>query len=316
MERNFSLHDLSISISDTTYDSDSTESNSLVEGYAGDSACDQLDSRINQPQTNINALAVTSSSNVQVGDRVIYNGPVTIKQEFCSDGSELKDISGAPEVKNILKSHLKWNLFIVLSLLLLMFALFLASTKISTKTAPSTTKKPFEFKLHSRSDWEAAKPNGSVDPFNLPLSRVIILRTCDEVLPIKRIELLQNCCFQNMKQMESLHMGRNYSHIGYNFVICNNGDVYEGIGWDYEGVHTRGHNRINYGIAFNGNFNLELPNTNQVTAFFTLLKLGVELGKLTPDYKIFGARQFIQTDSPGEALYQMIQTWDHWSEAI
>ncbi|XP_070498296.1 peptidoglycan recognition protein-like [Chironomus tepperi] len=312
MERNFSLHDLSISISDTTYDSDSTASNSLVEDYAGDYACDKLDSRINQPQTNINALAVTSSSNVQVGDRVIYNGPVTIKQEFCSDSSELKDISGTPtkEVKNILKSHLKWNLFIVLCLLLLMFALFLASTRINTKTASSTTKKPFEFKLHTRSDWEAAKPNGSVDPFNLPLSRVIVCHT------VMKNCFTQNCCFQNMKQMEMLHMGRNYSHIGYNFVICNNGDVYEGIGWDYEGVHTRGHNRLNYGIAFNGNFNLELPNTNQVTAFFTLLKLGVELGKLTPDYKIFGARQFIQTDSPGEALYQMIQTWDHWSEAI
>lgn len=59
---------------------------------------------------------------------------------------------------------------------------------------------------------------------------------------------------------------------------------------------------------------MELPNKNQIAAFFSLLKLGIKLGKLTPDYKIFGARQFIQTESPGEALFQMIQTWDHWSE--
>ena len=66
----------------------------------------------------------------------------------------------------------------------------------------------------------------------------------------------------------------------------------------------------------NGNFKYEVPNKNQITALNLLLEQGIALGKLTADYKIYGGCQFKETSSPGEAFYQMMQTWGHWSDVI
>jgi peptidoglycan recognition protein LC len=104
--------------------------------------------------------------------------------------------------------------------------------------------------------------------------------------------------------MQTYHMeSKNWDDIGYNFLVGGDGDVYEGRGWNKQGAHTKGYNYGSIGIAYIGTFNKKLPNERQLNAGFLIMKEGVNLGKLTEDYKIFAHRQLIASESPGAAFY-------------
>lgn len=47
-----------------------------------------------------------------------------------------------------------------------------------------------------------------------------------------------------------------------------------------------------------------------------LIQQGVELQKIAEDYHLYGHRQLIPTISPGNKVYEIIQTWDHWTEVV
>lgn len=104
--------------------------------------------------------------------------------------------------------------------------------------------------------------------------------------------------------------------IGYNFLIGGDGAVYEGRGWDLVGAHTYPRNTGYVGIAFIGDFRTDKPTKQQLNAAKLLLADGVQLGKLDPDYKLFGQLQLSLTESPGKNLFEIIQKWSHWSEKI
>lgn len=80
------------------------------------------------------------------------------------------------------------------------------------------------------------------------------------------------------------------------------------------GAHAFGYNNISIGISFIGTFNTVKPSKQQLYVVQKLIELGVEKGKIAPDYKLLGHRQVSQTVSPGDALYSVIQTWPHWSK--
>lgn len=109
------------------------------------------------------------------------------------------------------------------------------------------------------------------------------------------------------------HMdGREWDDIGYNFLVGGDGNVYEGRGWDIMGAHTQGYNVKSICIAFIGTFNnIEAPR-RQLFAAKNIIRRGVTLGKLTPDYHLYGHRQLAPFLSPGAALYSIIKKWDHW----
>lgn len=50
---------------------------------------------------------------------------------------------------------------------------------------------------------------------------------------------------------------RQWFDIGYNFVIGEDGNVYEGRGWDYVGAHAPGYNTQSIGICVIGDFSGE-----------------------------------------------------------
>lgn len=100
------------------------------------------------------------------------------------------------------------------------------------------------------------------------------------------------------------------------FLIGNDGRVYEGAGWHVEGAHTYGYNKKSLGIAFVGDFSAELPSADAIEAAKNLLKCGVEMGEIDKNYKLFGGRQIIQSESPGLELYGEIQDWDHFSSTL
>jgi len=65
--------------------------------------------------------------------------------------------------------------------------------------------------------------------------------------------------------------------IGYNFLVGEDGNVYEGRGWDTVGAHAKGYNTRSIGISFIGNFNYRKPNSAAINAAKQLISCGVSM---------------------------------------
>lgn len=107
-----------------------------------------------------------------------------------------------------------------------------------------------------------------------------------------------------------------WDDIGYNFLVSGDGLVYEGRGWDKEGTHTYGFNKNSICIALIGTFTDTEPPLRQLNITKRLLEEGLRLQKIAPNYRLYGHRQLIATESPGAALYRIIKEWPHWSNVI
>uniref|UniRef100_T1P9P4 N-acetylmuramoyl-L-alanine amidase n=1 Tax=Musca domestica TaxID=7370 RepID=T1P9P4_MUSDO len=142
-------------------------------------------------------------------------------------------------------------------------------------------------------------------------------------IPVKRVvvhhSVTPECssfdqCSRIVQNMQSFHVNqKKYRDIAYNFLIGNDGLVYEGTGWHVAGSHTYDYNRNGTGIAFIGDFSAKLPSSKALDAAKHLLKCGVENGALDANYELYAGSQVISTQSPGLILYNEIQEWDHWS---
>nr|AYV99629.1 venom polypeptide [Dolopus genitalis] len=166
-------------------------------------------------------------------------------------------------------------------------------------------------RLVSRDEWIAQPPSKELEPMQLPATKVIIAHTATEGCDT------QAMCTFRIRLIQTFHMeSRNWDDIAYNFLVGGDGLVYEGRGWDKVGVHTNGFNRGSIGIAFVGTFTKIAPSTKQLRAAQMIIAEGVRLGKLSTDYKLYGHRQLIASESPGEELYKIIKLWPHWSNQI
>lgn len=94
------------------------------------------------------------------------------------------------------------------------------------------------------------------------------------------------------------------------------GAIYVGRGWNKQGAHTKGYNVKSICFAFIGTFNKDLPPQRQLTAVQNMIKEGIKLKKLSNNYKLYGHRQLMASESPGAALYEVIKKWDQWSDVI
>ncbi|KAF3420696.1 hypothetical protein E2986_01331 [Frieseomelitta varia] len=187
------------------------------------------------------------------------------------------------------------------------------STIPSTPIFPQIPDSGFGDKIKNvrfieRNEWGAQPPATGLIKMNLPVPYVIISHTVTEFC-----ETQSECTFF-VRNMQTYHIeSRKWSDISYNFLVGGDGYVYVGRSWDYMGAHAFGFNNRSIGISFIGTFNTVVPPKSQLYAAQRIIELGVENGKIAPDYKLLGHRQVSRTLSPGSALYSVIQTWPHWS---
>ena len=160
-----------------------------------------------------------------------------------------------------------------------------------------------------RVEWGAQPPVHPPHPLQVqPPSHVIISHTATTVC------YTQAQCVLNVRIAQTYHIeSRGWNDIAHNFLVGGDGNVYEGRGWDVEGAHTFNYNYKSIGISFIGTFTNDKPTPAQLAAAQSLIQFGLENGKISKDYKLVGHRQCIKTESPGQKLYEIIQTWDHWS---
>lgn len=158
-----------------------------------------------------------------------------------------------------------------------------------------------------RSAWGARETR--CPPMTLPAKYVIVIhtntRTCsasDECRPL-------------VQALQSLRMDRLHTcDIGYNFLVGQDGAIYEGVGWNVRGSHTPGYDDIALGLAFTGTFSEKPPNAAALEAAQTLIQCAVDKGYLTPNYILVGHSDVSNTLSPGKALYNLISTWPHFRQ--
>ncbi|KAF3428666.1 hypothetical protein E2986_14107 [Frieseomelitta varia] len=188
----------------------------------------------------------------------------------------------------------------------------------------------------SRSQWGARRPSSVRNLAEDPAPFVVIHHSDSDSC------ITQAICQARVRSFQNHHMNnKNWADIGYNFLVGEDGNVYEGRGWGKHGSHSKPYNSKSIGICIIGNFNriffnnththiyiyfelkflrkfIEIfadhnPNAAAVKAVQDLIEYGVSLGKIQENYTLLGHRQTTQTTCPGDSLYQLIQTWPHWS---
>ncbi|XP_046737185.1 peptidoglycan-recognition protein SC2-like [Diprion similis] len=159
-----------------------------------------------------------------------------------------------------------------------------------------------------RSQWGAREANGNVSPLRItPAPFVVIHHTASTACSNQAV------CQAKVRNFQIDHIDRrSWSDIGYNFLVGEDGNIYEGRGWDKRGAHTVPFNSRSIGISFIGNFMNREPAAAAVNAAKRLIQCGVELGKIKNTYGLLGHKQAAQTACPGDKLFDMIKTWPGW----
>lgn len=161
----------------------------------------------------------------------------------------------------------------------------------------------------SRSEWGARPTNISPLAINPP-THVIIHHATGSSCTTK------SACSKRVKSIQNTHIdNKKWSDIGYNFLVGEDGNVYEGRGWGKHGAHAPDYNSKSIGICIIGTFTSQLPNAAALNAVKSLIDCGVTEGKIKSDYKLFGHRQVKATACPGDSLYTEIKTWPHWTSS-
>ncbi|KAL0867747.1 hypothetical protein ABMA27_008468 [Loxostege sticticalis] len=166
----------------------------------------------------------------------------------------------------------------------------------------------YNFPFVTRSEWQARKPRLTL-PLATPVPYVVIHHSYTPPA-CKNGEQ----CKKAMRIMQDMHMDdRGWWDIGYNFAVGSDGSAYEGRGWNILGAHALHFNSVSIGICLIGDWRTELPPADQLKTAKALIAAGVDLGFVSPTYKLVGHRQVRDTECPGDALYNDIQKWDHYS---
>jgi len=71
-------------------------------------------------------------------------------------------------------------------------------------------------------------------------------------------------------------LSEGWNDVGYSFLVCEDGRVYEGRGWNVLGAHTLGYDEIAIGICIIGDYKRRLPLPAALDATQLLLQCGVE----------------------------------------
>ncbi|KAA0183518.1 hypothetical protein FBUS_11495 [Fasciolopsis buskii] len=116
-------------------------------------------------------------------------------------------------------------------------------------------------------------------------------------------------CSHYLRQVVLEQMKEGLRGIGFNYMIGNDGTVYEGRGMDYEGQHTHGHNLNSYGIAFIGWYPVNSIPFASLKSFWYLLKYLRYYNKVDKDIVIYNHGNLQPSVCPGNALQTLINSW-------
>ncbi|KAI4481861.1 hypothetical protein M0804_009382 [Polistes exclamans] len=164
-------------------------------------------------------------------------------------------------------------------------------------------------RIITREEWKARKPLNEEQLERTPTPYVVIHHG-----GIRHYCYDRESCSKIVRSYQDLHIDvRGWFDIGYNFVIGEDGNIYEGRGWNKVGAHAPGYNFQSIGICVIGDFSDFLPNAAALRALNSLISCGVSLGKIKLDYNVIGHRQARDTICPGDTFYKYVMALPHWT---
>ncbi|XP_042537432.1 peptidoglycan recognition protein 3 [Dipodomys spectabilis] len=130
----------------------------------------------------------------------------------------------------------------------------------------------------SRKEWEA-RPLTCTALLSPPVAYLIT----EQLMGMECQE--QNSCSQKLRvlQSHSVH-NKGWCDMAFNFLVGDDGRVYEGVGWHVQGLHTQGYNNVSLGIAFFGNKIGSSPSPAALAAAEGLVFYAIQMGHLSPRY--------------------------------
>uniref|UniRef100_A0A903YHY0 Peptidoglycan recognition protein family domain-containing protein n=1 Tax=Anopheles minimus TaxID=112268 RepID=A0A903YHY0_9DIPT len=297
--------------------------------------------RPNPGASSIGAIAVHNSSDITFGNKTYIKGQVVIKniyqdrkngianQGYQEQENETADTSNStkkvpsasipPEPRNwqsslktIIKDKPLLSFIVMISLMIVLCAI-VAVISILTASEDDLFPDAKPLRLVTRTEWLAQPSRGELADLKLPAELVIIAHTATEGCTT------QTKCMYQVKLIQEFHSSpesRNFSDIGYQFLVGGDGNAYEGRGWTKQGAHTKGFNNDSICIAFIGTFINDPPPITQLSAAKQLIQLGLQENYLASNYSLYGHRQLAPFESPGKALFDIIKTWPHWSSHL
>lgn len=151
-------------------------------------------------------------------------------------------------------------------------------------------------------------PPYAVHFLTLPISNVLIGHSaslyCDE----------QYSCIQEVLDIQSDHLRRNWDDIGPNYLVSGNGLVFEGRGANVNGAMVRWWNAKSITIMFLGDYSKNKTSSEQFEHVNILLTELVNHRVLTDDYVLMGHCQVSPfTISPGKNLMDKLDNFKHWN---
>ncbi|HEY7824171.1 MAG TPA: peptidoglycan recognition protein [Acidimicrobiia bacterium] len=107
---------------------------------------------------------------------------------------------------------------------------------------------------------------------------------------------------RTVRQIQAFHQGpeRGWSDVGYNFLIGDDGTVYEGRGWGFVGAHARGENSRSIGVSYVGDGSRPVPDAAKRAITELLGEAEDRFGSL----RQVGHRDVGATSCPGDVLYR------------
>ncbi|XP_028010032.2 peptidoglycan recognition protein 3 isoform X1 [Eptesicus fuscus] len=95
----------------------------------------------------------------------------------------------------------------------------------------------------------------------------------------------QDVCSEKLRGLQSRSVyTKGWCDMAYNFLIGDDGRVYEGVGWNIQGLHTQGYNNVSLGLAFFGAKEGSSPSPAALSAAEDLIFYAIRKGHLSPWY--------------------------------
>lgn len=148
-------------------------------------------------------------------------------------------------------------------------------------------------KIVSRADWGARAPR----------SRTLTTWSRRSEFVVHHSEGPTNA---TVRSIQDFHMGpaRGWADIAYNFLVRDDGTVYEGRGWLVIGAHATGHNTSGIGVCYIG---YNHPTTAAKDAIRSLYDLACDKAGRTLLKRYHGQLSGNSTDCPGTELIAWVK---------
>ncbi|KAF6203868.1 hypothetical protein GE061_002203 [Apolygus lucorum] len=164
----------------------------------------------------------------------------------------------------------------------------------------------FSIRYVDRQEWFARDSKTPLQKFpSLPLKAVIVDTTGSFSCSTHFY------CPNAVLELQNRAIAGGQQDIPANFVLVEDGYIYEGRGWEFVGEDVPGYDSTFLEVLILGNFDITFPTCSN-KSLPLLLNEGVRLGFLSPNYELFGKNQFVDTltmntDSP------LVKDMKNWS---